>query len=94
MSEIIKADLISSGTAYYLEYLEEYFQLTLNETINGIRYSHYPAQFSQEQDFQKQDLQTQTLMFIDGELRVLNEGPPPGLVPLDNNAAILNIEER
>ncbi len=93
MSKTIYDDLISSGTAYFPEYIEEHFQVTINETIDGIRHSYYPAQFSQGQNIQERDLLTQTFIIIDGEFRVLDEGPPPGLVPLENNAAILNIEE-
>ena len=75
---------IASGTAYYQEYVEEDFQLTLGEAILGVRYTDVPRRFSEV-------AVTPSVRFsvIDGELYLLDEGAPPGLDPLPEEAGIL-----
>jgi len=75
---------VASGTAYYQEYIEESFQLTLGEAILGIRYTDVPQRFP-EATFTP----SVRLTVIDGEVYVLDEGTPPGLEPLPEEAGIL-----
>ena len=76
---------ITSGTAYYKEYIEENIQLTLGEAILGIRYTDIPQRFPQTAA-----TPNVKLTVIDGELYLLDEGTPPGLESLPKEAGILH----
>lgn len=80
---------IGSGTdAYHREYIAENFQLTLGESISGIRYSDVPQKFPETMGIPRVNL-----TIIDGELYLLDRGSPPGLTPLSDNAGILLVRE-
>jgi len=75
----------TSGTAYYQEYIEENFQLTLGEAISGIRYTDVlPQRFTPTPATSRV-----RLAVIDGELYLLDEGVPPGIEPLPEDAEAL-----
>lgn len=76
---------IASGTnACDKEYVQESFQLTLNEVILGIRYTEVPERFSENEN-----IPPVNLTVIDGELFLVRDEPPPGLIPFPENAGLL-----
>lgn len=76
----------ASGTTYYEEYIAENFQLTFAEAILGIRYTDSPQKLPEPAA-----IQNVNLTIIDGELYLMNEGVPPDLKSLPEDAGILQV---
>jgi len=76
----------ASATADYAGYVIESFQLTHDEAVSGVRYAEraerFPFPFN---------VPPVHLVVVDGEIFVVDEGAPPNLKPLSEDAGILRL---
>jgi hypothetical protein len=73
-----------SSTNKFAAFIEENFQLTHSEMVAGIQYPRYLHSFRE-----LAISHPVKLIMIDGVLHRVNEGAPPGLNPLPEEASIL-----